>query len=349
LSRRKIRYFYQSQSSRNTTPMKPPYFIETLARNGEVLSRQRVAGLPILLGRGYDNDCILDDAHIGARHAVIEPDADGRLILRDLGSKNGVVWRGRRHASVALEPDTVVRLGQTHLRVRGADCPVPAELADTSSYAWEGARPALAGLALIGAGAVLSNWLGSVEAFDPVRYLLVIASAIGGGLFWCAIWAFGNRLFARHARLGRHLFILGCGLISMEAWKIASSVVAYAYSFEPLTRYGNHVIIAIACGMIVFHLRTIVPRQGRRLAWTGLVLALLGSALNLMGNMQLAGRLADEPYMALLLPPALRHSPDHTPDEFFARVAALKNDVDAARALAFQRPDPSGADVDEEQ
>ncbi|MBC7859988.1 MAG: FHA domain-containing protein, partial [Burkholderiaceae bacterium] len=113
--------------------MKPPYFIETLARNGEVLSRQRVAGLPILLGRGYDNDCILDDAHIGANHAVIEPDAEGRLLLRDLGSKNGVVWRGRRHASIALEADTVVRLGQTHLRVRGADCPVPAELADTSS------------------------------------------------------------------------------------------------------------------------------------------------------------------------------------------------------------------------
>ncbi|MGZ8288935.1 MAG: FHA domain-containing protein, partial [Telluria sp.] len=69
--------------------MKAPYFIETLARNGDVLHRHQVDGLPIRLGRGYDNDFILDDAHAAPRHAVIEPDSDGRLVLRDLGTRNG--------------------------------------------------------------------------------------------------------------------------------------------------------------------------------------------------------------------------------------------------------------------
>jgi hypothetical protein len=43
--------------------MKPPYFLEILAENGDVQHRQRIATLPIRIGRGYDNDFILDDAH----------------------------------------------------------------------------------------------------------------------------------------------------------------------------------------------------------------------------------------------------------------------------------------------
>ncbi len=54
--------------------MKPPYYLEILAENGEVQQRQRIDALPIRIGRGYDNDFILDDAHTAARHAVIEDD-----------------------------------------------------------------------------------------------------------------------------------------------------------------------------------------------------------------------------------------------------------------------------------
>lgn len=320
--------------------MKPPYFIETLARNGEVLNRQQVAALPIRLGRGYDNDFILDDAHTAARHAVIEADADGTPVLRDLGSQNGSVHLGKRKQRIALDGNTVVRLGHTNLRVRGADHAVPPELTDTTMHGWEGGAPALVGLGLIGATAALTNWLGDTQAFEAISYLLVIAYALGGGLVWSAVWAFGNRLFGRHARLGRHLFILGCGLVAMEAWKIAGGVLAYSYSMEWLTRYGRHAIIAIVCAMVFFHLRTIKPHHPRRLAATSLVLMLLGSGLGLMSNLKLTGHLADEPYMSVLLPPAFRLSPDHSPDEFFARAAKLKTGADAERA----RSADSGAD-----
>lgn len=326
--------------------MRAPYFIETLARNGEVLHRQRIEQLPVRIGRGYDNDCILDDDHVSARHALIEADADGQPLLRDLGSRNGIIWRGRRHASVLLDGDTEVRLGHTHLRLRGVDHAVPPELPDTAMYGWEGAKPALLGLALIGASAALSNWLGSSQSFEPIRALLALAYGLAGGLVWSALWAFGNRLFGRHARLGRHLFILGCGLCAMEAWKVLSSMVAYAWSMESLTRYGNHMLIALASLMIVFHLRTIAPRHPRRLAATGLILTLLGSGLVLIGNMQLYGRLADELYMAVLLPPALRRSPDHGLDEFFAQAGRLRASADAERAKTVAG---SGFDDDEEE
>jgi hypothetical protein len=311
--------------------MKAPYFIETLARNGDVLHRHQVAGLPIRLGRGYDNDFILDDAHAAPCHAVIEGGADGRLVLRDLGTRNGVVYRGKRQHSIELTGDTVIRMGHTSLRVRGADFPVNAELVDRTMHGWEGALPGLAGMLLIGMVALLTVWLSDVKPFQLSRYLQALAYGVAAGLVWGGMWAFANRLFGRHARLGRHLFLFGCGLAAIAAYKIVSSMAAYAWSIEWLVRYGMHVAIALMAGMVYFHLGTVRPQRRRYFASSCALLALLGSGLTLVGNLQASGRVADQLYMPLLLPPAMRASPDHSVDEYMADAAAMKARIDAER------------------
>jgi hypothetical protein len=142
-----------------------------------------------------------------------------------------------------------------------------------------------------------------------------------------------NRLFGGHARLGRHLFILGAGLVVIGGWKVLSTVLAYAWSAEVFTRYGNHVTLLIVCGMVFFHLRTIRPHHPpRRILATCAIFMGLGSGLVLMSNLQSTGRLADELYMSVLMPPALRQSPDHSVDDFFKQGGDLKRKVDADRA-----------------
>ena len=314
--------------------MTAPYFIEILTENGEVQQRQRIATLPIRIGRGYDNDFILDDAHTAAKHAIVEDDGAGGLLLRDLGSQNGVIHRGQRQLQVALSGNSVVRLGHTRLRVRASDHPVAPELSDTTRHDWEGLRPAVAGLTMIGASAAFSNWLSDADAFEPISYLMIIAYALGGGLVWASIWAVANRLFGHVARFGRHLFIIGCGLLAMEAWELGSNVAAYALSLEVLTRYGRHMFIVIVCAMIYYHLCTIKPQHPRRFGLVAVVLAILGSTLILLSNLQISGRLADEAYMSVIYPPALRLSPDHTTDAFFRDAARLQRAVDAERGKA---------------
>ncbi|KAB8055438.1 FHA domain-containing protein [Janthinobacterium rivuli] len=323
--------------------MKAPYFIEILAENGEVRQRQRIASLPIRIGRGYDNDFILDDAHTAPAHAIVEDDGAGGLLLRDLGSQNGVIHRGQRQLQVALSGNSIVRLGHTRLRVRASDQPVAPELGDTTRHDWEGLRPAIAGLAMIGASAAFSNWLSDADAFDPISYLMIIAYALAGGLVWASIWAVANRLFGHVARFGRHLFIIGCGLLAMEAWELGSNVAAYALSLEVLTRYGRHMFIVIVCAMIYHHLCTIKPQHPRRFGLVAVVLAIIGSTLILLSNLQINGRLADEAYMSVISPPALRLSPDHTTDAFFRDAARLQRDVDAERGKAAK-----GADEDDD-
>ncbi len=316
--------------------MSGPYFIETLARNGDVLHRHRVDALPIRLGRGYDNDFILDDAFAAPRHAIIEADNEaddeGKLVLRDLGSKNGVIHRGKRHTTLPLTGETVIRIGHTTLRVRAADFAVAPEMVDRTRHGWEGALPGLVGVLLLCAAALFTVWINDTQNFEAVRYLTALAYAIGAGVVWGGAWAFANRLFGRHARLGRHLFIAGCGVAALTAYGIASSVVAYAFSMEWLTRYSSHVAIMVAAGMVFYHLSTVKPHNMRRFAVTCAGLALLGSGFKLLNNEQRTGSLADSPYMSVVLQPSLRVSPDHSVDEFMADVDGLKARLDEERA-----------------
>jgi hypothetical protein len=325
--------------------MKAPYFVEILARNGDVLQRHKVAQLPIRIGRGYDNDIILDDAHSAASHAIVEADEHNQVVLRDLDSKNGVIFKGRRQASLSLDGDTVVRLGHTRLRVRGADFPVAQEIADTTMHGWEGAAPASIGLALIALFSCLETWFSDIEPFALIRYLLVLASGLAAGLLWAGVWGLANRLFGSHARMGRHLFILGSALAVVGLWRALSAVLAYGLSLESLTRYGNLVTLGIACGMVFFHLITIKPHHPGRFLVASTVMLLAGAVLMVMANVQSTGRAADELYMSVLLPPEVRHSPDHSVDQFLARATRLQADLDAARTQAVK----DGATGDEDE
>jgi hypothetical protein len=307
-----------------------------------VLHRHRINELPIRLGRGYQNDFILDDPYAASRHAIIEAGPDGTLVLRDLDSMNGVIVRGKRQPTVNMTGDTVIRVGHTSLRLRATDYEVEPELLDRTRHGWEGLAPGLIGMLLVWLFALFNLWLIDTQSFQLVRYLQVLAYATGGALVWGGAWALANRLFGRYARLGRHLFILGCALAVVVAFKVGSSVLAFAYSLDALTRYGSHVLILIAAGALYYHLNTVKPHNTRRFGITCLVLATLASGLVLISNEQRTGSVADSPYMSVIMAPELRASPDHSVDDFMGDVSRLKPKLDQERA---RKADDEGGTV----
>jgi pSer/pThr/pTyr-binding forkhead associated (FHA) protein len=320
------------------------WYVEILARNGEVKSRHRASELPIRLGRAYDNDFILDDLHTAAHHAIVEASADGSLQIRDLGSKNGVIHKGRRYVTMRLDGADVVRLGHTNLRVRASDFAVPDEIADTTLHNWEGAHPATIGLALITLLSASNTWLFDTDKFQAIHYLLEIISLLGAAMAWSGLWALANRLFAGHARFGRHIFILACGLMALQLWEVGSGVLAYALSLEFLTRYGGLVAIAILLTMVSFHLHTIHPQRGPRFRAICAFFAVLASGITMMTNYQNSGHAGSELYMHILLPPEFRISKDESVQQFLDGAAELKAKADAASGKTING-DP--VDVDE--
>lgn len=309
-----------------------PFYIEVLARNGEVRQRQRVDALPIRIGQGYDNDFILDDRHTSAHHAVIERNATDGLEVIDLGSRNGVVHNGKRQARLDIDGNTVFRLGHTNLRVRTADYSVADEMRDTTLHYWEGLPPALTGLALMVLLALLSTWVTNTDKAESIRYVTGLAGLLSIGLLWSGGWSLANRLFGGQTRFGRHLFIAASGLLVMEIASLLESLAAYAFSLETLTRYGSHVAVAIGAGMVYFHLVTINPvHKRRRFAIAAIFMFFLGSGMTLIVNYQSRGRLADELYMSELLSPGLRLSSDKTIEQFIAESGQMESKVDAER------------------
>src|SRR5688572_30087181 len=101
-------------------------------RGGSVRSRIRLDALPVRIGRGLDNDLILDDPYVDAQHAQITFGMSGDVIVEDLASTNGVaLGRGReRVTSLSVLPGMELRIGRTVLRFRDSAEPVAPTLLD---------------------------------------------------------------------------------------------------------------------------------------------------------------------------------------------------------------------------
>lgn len=323
--------------------MSASYFLEVLNRNDEVQARHALPALPVRIGRSYDNDIILDDPHVAPQHAVLELNDTG-VLVRDLGSRNGIVHQNRRHAELALDGECIFRLGHSRLRVRPSNFPVAAELPDLTNHNFEGRLPAMLGLLLIALCALARRWIDSPEDGSPISYLMALGASLGIGLLWAGFWAFINRLLDNQIRLGRHLFIAGCALAASQLWLVASNVIGFAFSLEWLTGISSLVEAIIVIGLLYFHLNTVQPRhpQGIKMVCASLMLALGGFVL--LGNYQRSDSLKDELYMSQILPPAFRLAPNHKMDDFFNAAQGLKAKAD----LAGRKPvEAAGANTDE--
>src|SRR5262249_51832617 len=104
-------------------------WVEILSRHRDIASRHRFPGPEVSIGRGYDNDVIVDDPYVAARHLRVFREDDGRLVAEDLGSTNGTFLDGgkTRLPRILLDGEQPIRIGQTFLRVREPDHAVEPE------------------------------------------------------------------------------------------------------------------------------------------------------------------------------------------------------------------------------
>ena len=73
----------------------------------------------IYIGRGLDNDLVIENPNVSRRHALLSY-LDGNFELRDLGSTGGVFINGLRIKTCNLNPGDVITLANIHL-VFGVD------------------------------------------------------------------------------------------------------------------------------------------------------------------------------------------------------------------------------------
>jgi len=122
-------------------------YLEVLDRAGRVRERHRLTQFPVIIGRDYSCDILLDDEYVSPRHLRIEQDAGGLLVAADLESSNGsfVGASTLPVERVNLGAETLLRVGRSHLRLRKPAFPVPAALPLDGTADGSGAGCAAAG------------------------------------------------------------------------------------------------------------------------------------------------------------------------------------------------------------
>ncbi|MEO7323938.1 MAG: FHA domain-containing protein [Dokdonella sp.] len=313
-------------------------WVEVLSRQHEVTLRQRIANSDaITIGRAYDNDIVLDDAHVAAHHLRFTHGADGRWTAEDLGSINGLFLEGdqKRRDQIVLDGSTTLQVGNTFLRLRTATHDVPSEVPLVRSLPrWP---IALACIALVFVLALLDLWRAETAEPKLIRYLtpLLVLSAVIA--VWTFVWSVLSRILSGHAHFGKHLLIIGVGLLLYSAYDEFSELGSFALSWAALERYV-YVGAWLAFGAVCFaHLRALGPSHRPVKAVAALALAALGITVQSLKLSEWHANYGQASTLQRLEPPSIRIASAQSQAAFFTNITDLKITLDKARS-----EEPSG-------
>ncbi len=261
--------------------MVPVMLVEQVGPHGHVLLRQRFegAGTECVVGRDLGCDIVLDDEHSAPRHALLTLLEDGRVQVRDLGTRNGIRIDGRRipvDAGLVLERGEIV-VGRTRLRIRTRHSQAgPERVFRRDFLRRHRTLLASAGVAVCIAFGVFLQWLQAPASLPPraATAALVVLAALA---VWAGLWALTTKLNQGSWHLRVHVAIasIGAALGAGSYW--LAGLVAFATQWAVLARLGVAIVGGLAMVAIYLHLRE-AAAFGRRVS-----LALAGAATVVIG------------------------------------------------------------------
>jgi hypothetical protein len=229
--------------------MDPVALVDVYDQHGRLHQRLRLAGAgsQCCIGRSLDCDIVIDDSYAAGRHALLELQADGRLLVRDLGSRNGTQMDG---LALPEGGETVVsagevRVGRTLVRVRTHELQLPPERAFRRDLLRR-YRTVLAtgGLLLCLAFAVLSQWLAAPGLAAPRMLIAVLVTLAVLGV-WVGFWSLVARLGIGSWQIRIHLSIAAI-FVALCAWGYALQQ-ALAYMLQ----WPGVPLVFILCGALL--------------------------------------------------------------------------------------------------
>ena len=323
-------------------------FVEVLDRRGRVHERVAAATLPFRIGRGYDCDLILDDPHVDALHAVIERSTEGELQLRDAGARNGIVAEGRREPEriLTIGDEMHVRLGRTQLRLRTPSyevaAPVPIHERSLFGEWWREHWSAALVLPLVWVAIfTYGSFRATTIEFDWIEN--GTNSAWGLLVFgvWIGAWALLNRLLRHRTRFVAHstvAFVIA-SLSTLGDW-VFEWLRFFVESIDPLEIASLAVTSLTGAALAYAHLSVLAVGTRRRLATIVGLGALLLFALQVIDRENDGENWAATlPYWSRLLPVDPGWLSLETPEEYFAGIAGLGEELDALALEAQEELD----------
>jgi hypothetical protein len=255
--------------------------IEQIGAHGHPVLRRRFdgAGAECRVGRDLGCDIVVDDEHAAPLHALLTLLEDGRVSVRDLGTRNGTRVDGKR---IAVDADVIVEqgdviVGRTQLRVRTRHTAIGPERVFRRDFVRRHRTLLAAGgvSACIAYGGFL-QWLDAPPAmFRSITTAALIV--LGLIALWTGLWALTTKLNhgSWHVRIHMTISSVGAALCAWGYW--VAGLVAFATQWSVLVQAGIALVAVAAMVALYMHLRE-ATHYGRRMT-----LALAGAATLVIG------------------------------------------------------------------
>lgn len=255
--------------------------VEQIDPHGHRVVRQRFegAGTECCIGRDLGCAIVVEDEHAAPRHALLTLLEDGRVQVRDLGTRNGTRIDGTlvpADTGAVIEQGEII-VGRTRLRLRTRHTPIGQERV----FRREFVRRHRTILAVAGVSACVAfggflQWLNA-----PPSMLRSVATAVlvvlGLIALWTGLWALATKLNHGSWHVRVHLTIASIGA-ALGAWGYwLAGVLAFATQWSALAGVGVSFVAAVAFAVLYLHMREATHYERR------IVLALASAATLVLG------------------------------------------------------------------
>lgn len=256
-------------------------------RNGAFVREALFRDLPVTLGRGPENDVVLFDPSVSRAHARLESDEQGRLVLRDLGSRNLLFRDGQGVSTAVVEGVVRVWLGRVEVEVEalGAEATQEIRLEDRPHAERRRGLAYYAACLLAGVMAVLAFTVANPQYWSPLsedRWLSLAVSALATVIVMpvvAVVLLIVLKAMGRKVRLADALAALA-GVSWLLPALALLSLVSY-YVLRPRAHSFVDGIAAVGAAVAAIVWLVSVRRRGPngrfRLAW-GLAVSILAAA-----------------------------------------------------------------------
>jgi hypothetical protein len=311
-------------------------WVELLSRHRDVTARFRVDGSEISIGRGYDNDVVVDDPYVAARHVRVLRDETGQLVAEDAGSANGMYLDGSRNRQdrIAIDGATPIRIGHTFIRIREVGHAVEPERLAGSKHRFVPAIAAITlTLALFGYLALIV-WFAQTSEPHLSDYLTPMLILVSAALGWIGLWSLLSRLFFGQSHFLRHVLIAESIVLAFAVYDELVDFSAFSLTW-PVPRAYEYIAIWVALAVMCFlHLREVGRTHLRAKAIVVAVLLVTVVTVQTLQRSEAYANSGRRSVTHILMPPALRLAPLRDETALFADIGKLKARVDADRAEA---------------
>jgi hypothetical protein len=233
--------------------------VEQIDPHGHRVLRQRFEGALTECCVGRDLGCaiVVDDEHAAPRHALLTLLEDGRVSVRDLGTRNGTRVDGNRvpaDTGAVIEQGEII-VGRTRLLVRTLHTPIGQERVFRREFVRRNRTIlAIAGVSACMAYAGFTQWLDApLSMFRSIMTAVLVA--LGLIALWTGLWALATKLNhgSWHVRIHLTIASIGAAFCAWTYW--LAGLVAFAAQWSGWVQVGIAVIGVAALLVVYLHLR----------------------------------------------------------------------------------------------